>query len=183
MQDVVDNRTIEPEYVKLREEYETKFQQRFESFNINEKIEAITKEMDMSIVSIKIKDFAPVTTKVYENYITQPKSMEELEQVRTDEKSPVFPLLLSAQVDLNLAINNLEDELKMYDAFNNIVPVGPGDADPDRYCLLSPQMAIKNLRQMDARGGVTDKISYTVFVFAMETMDLTEWDAEFEARK
>lgn len=183
MQDIVDDKSIETNYVKLRDEYETKFQMRFKSFNINEKVEAVTKEMGIPIVSMKIKDFEPVSKTVYENYVAQPKTAEELEQVRTDEKSPVFSLLLSAQVDLSLGIDNIEDELKMYDAFNNIVPVGPGDGDPDRYCLLLPQTSIKHLSQGNNRNSTGDTVSCSIYVFAMETMDLTEWDAEFEARK
>lgn len=184
MQILVDNRTIEPEYVKLREEYETKFQLRFASFNINERVEAVAKENDITITSIKIQDFLPIKPNIYENHIAQPKTMEELEQVKQDEKSMAFPLLLSSKVDLTLEIDNLEDELRMYDAFNNIIPVGPGDADGDRYCLLVPTMSLNNLsKSAQSPWGGRTSIAYTVYVFAMETMDLATWDAELEARK
>lgn len=185
MQIVVENRKIETDYVTLREEYEVKFQQRFENFRSNEKIENITTALSVPIQSIRIKDFEPVKTTIYEKYVAQPKTVEQLQEAQKDENSPVFPLLLCSQVDLMLEIDSLEEELKMYDAFNNIVPVGPGEADPDRYCILIPTM---NLRKLPSAGkSISDRgnknVSYTIFVFAMETMDLTVWDAEFEARK
>ena len=185
MQAIVDNRNIESDYVTLREEYEVKFQQRFENFKSNEKIENITTEMAVPIVSIRIRDFEPASTTIYENYIAQPKNTEELQEVRNDENSPVFPLLLCSQVDLVLEIDSLEEELKMYDAFNNVVPVGPGNQDPDRYCILVPNMGLRMLQTagMNERIDEGSSVSYTIFVFAMETMDLTTWDEEFEARK
>ena len=185
MQEIVDNKTIETEYVKLREEYETKLQMRFDSFKSNEKVEAITNELQVPIKSMKIDDFKPVTTAIYENFIAQPKTMEELDEVRGDEASSVFPLLLYAQVNIALDVRSLEDELKMYDAFNNIDPVGPGPSDSDRNSMLVPTMTLKyvspdSTKGIDVSGG---NVSYSIYVFAMEILDLTEWDAEFEARK
>lgn len=185
MQAIVEDRTIETEYVKLREEYQTKFQLRFENFKSNEKIEAITNEFEKPIKSISIKDFIPVTTSIYENNIAQPKTLEELDQVRADEASPVFPLLLYSTVDLTIEVESFEEELMFYDAFNNIVPVGPGEADQDRFCILIPSMNLKNVNtpSNNASTAIGGSLSYNIYVFAMETMDLTEWDAEFEARK
>ena len=185
MQAVVDDKTIEAEYVKLREEYETKLQMRFDSFKSNEKVEAITNELQIPIKSMKIKEFSPVTTVVYENFIAQPKTMEELDEVRADEASPVFPLLLYAQVDITLDVRTFEDELKMYDAFNNIAPVGPGSSDSDRNSMLVPVMSLMyvnpdSLTRVNEKGG---NVPYSIYVFAMEVLDLTEWDAEFEARQ
>lgn len=180
MQAVIDNPNIEAEYVKLREEYEVKFQQRFENYKSNEKIEAITRSMNMPIKTINIRDFEPVNTSVYERYIAQPRTAEELETVRQDENTPVFALLLASKVDLVLNINSLKDELMMYDAFNNIPPVGPGESDPDRYTQLVTSMSLKHLGT--AENG-EQSISYSILVFAMETMDLSEWDKEFEERK
>jgi len=185
MQMIVEDQTIEAEYIKLREEYEVKFQQRFENFNINEKVEAITKEFETPIDSMRIEEFSPISTTLYENHIAQPKTMEELEQVRIDESSPIFALLLSARADISLDIKDMDQGLELYDAFNNVVPAGPGDADPDRYCLLVPTMNLKGLRTAGPTAATVDVIraDYTVYVFAMETMDLSTWDEEFEARK
>jgi hypothetical protein len=184
MQLVVDNRNIIPEYEKLRNEYEMKFQQRFENFESNEKIEAIIKEFNMPILGISISDFEPVNKSIYENYIAQPKDQAELNEVKSYENTPVFSLLLCSTVKLTIEIQGLEEELKMYDVFNNIVPIGPGDADEDRYCLLIPKMSLSNLKKTTQNSSTASgPMSYTILVFAMETMDLSSWDAEFEARK
>lgn len=176
MQAIVENGKIETDYETLRSEYQVKFQERFENFKSNEKIEAITKEWNQPILSINIRDFEPVSTMIYEKYIAQPKTEEELTAVRADENSSIFPMLLCSQVELSVEVTP-QEMLNLYDAFNNIVPAGPGDGDPDRYCILIPDM---NLNGMDSG---SSRVSYQILVFAMETMDMTTWDEEYAARK
>ncbi|MEG0155405.1 MAG: hypothetical protein RR678_08495 [Lachnospiraceae bacterium] len=137
MKNTIEDTTIEVEYEKLKKESQQTFDQNYQSFKANEKVEEILKNLGIPLKSITISPYSIIDETTYEKRVVQPKTMDEYNQMQATKSGELMKLFLVSNLQITVEATK-EQQLQIINAINNIPPQGPGAGQRERYCMQIP---------------------------------------------
>lgn len=167
MRTVIEDATIESNFVKMKKESKITFEQSYKSFKANEKIEEIVNGLGLKLNSINITPYIGVDSVTYEQSIVQPKNTTEYSEMQTEMSGELMNLFQVSQISISLDVND-EQCLQVINAINNIPPEGLGEKNKERYCLQIPSV------EYIPQGDIEREVSLQVNMYGMTPPPIEE---------
>lgn len=156
---IVEDMEIEAKYEQLKTESKLTFDQNYQSFKANEKVEEILKNLGITLESLTISPYNAIDAKAYEKQVVQPNTMEEYQAMQATISSEIMKLFLVSNLQITVQATP-EQQLQIINAINNIPPEGPGAEQRSRYCMQIPTIVYSE----ETEGPV----SFSINMYGME---------------
>lgn len=157
--EVVENVTIDLQYQILVEETQQTFEENYQSFAANEKIEEILSELGISLKALSVGEYTQIDASTYEKKVAQPENLTEYDAMQEMLNSDIMPLFLMMTIQITVEAD-ADQQLAIINAINNVEPEGPGDDDTTRYC-----MEVESISYDTSKSGT---VSYSIIMYGME---------------
>jgi hypothetical protein len=175
MKEVIEDSTIEGRLATLKKESQLQFEQNYNGYDANAVLEEIiVEEQGFQLESFEYNNFVEIPPAVYTMNVVQPRTTEELNAMNEMVKSEYMSKFLMSRMTISVK-GDVEDQIRLIDAINNIPPIAPGESQKTRYCF-----EVGNVN-MDMKGDANLKdelIRMEILVYGMVPPPIEGYDPD-----